>query len=486
MSSDNGGIIGVVNDPTSTTASGVWQQEEQYEAKVNDTWPQRPLFTTKSLRFNDGSSDSLNRTPSGDGNKRTFTFSTWLKISTIKEHMFFTCGVYSSTSLMQFYLNANGTLTMSQETSGGSIQSTLTTTQVFRDTSAWYHLVIAIDTTQGTASNRLKLYVNGTQVTSFSTETYPSQNTDFACNTSGVINTIGNRSGGNFYFDGYMSHVALVDGQALAPTVFGQTDSTSGIWKFKQPSGVTWGTNGFWLKFENSGALGTDSSGQSNTFAVNGNGRQALDTPSNVYATMNSLDQNGGMTFSEGNLSVASTSASWRSTRGTLGVTQGKWYYEVKVTNVSGANLDMMVGWGDFEIAIPSEFSSSNPALTYTAGSGNKQLNGVNSSYGDSYNINDIIGVAFDADNLTVEFFKNGTSQGSISTGCSSGITWTPVIALYGRYNNTKASFNFGNGYFGTTAVSSAGTNASGNGIFEYDVPSGYYALNTKNINTYG
>jgi len=428
----------------------------------------------------------LNRTPSSAGNRRTWTWSGWVKRNTNASgfHALFEAG-RGTNPFFVFSFYEDG-INVAQ-TAG--VSADWNSTRKFRDTNGFYHVMLVVDTTSatstmnGSSTDRMRVYVNNEQVV-LSGGSVPSQNADLQVNQA-IQHNIGGYNAISNMFDGYMSHVAFVDGQALAPTVFGQTDSTSGIWKFKQPSGVTWGTNGFWLKFENSGALGTDSSGNTNTFTVNGDGRQALDTPSNVYATMNSLDQNGGMTFSEGNLSVASTSASWRSTRGTLGVTQGKWYYEVKVTNVSGANLDMMVGWGDFEIAIPSEFSSSNPALTYTAGSGNKQLNGVNSSYGDSYNINDIIGVAFDADNLTVEFFKNGTSQGSISTGWSSGITWTPVIAVYGRYNNTKASANFGNGYFGTTAITSAGSNGNGS-LFEYDVPSGYYALNTKNINTYG
>jgi|11BtaG_2_1085332.scaffolds.fasta_scaffold11494_2 hypothetical protein len=424
----------------------------------------------------------LNRTPSGDGNKRTFTFSTWLKISTIKEHMFFTCGVYSSTSLMQFYLNANGTLTMSQETSGGSIQSTLTTTQVFRDTSAWYHLVIAIDTTQGTASNRLKLYVNGTQVTSFSTETYPSQNTDFACNTSGVINTIGNRSGGNFYFDGYMSHVALVDGQALAPTVFGQTDSTSGIWKFKAPSGVTWGTNGFHLKFENSGNLGLDSSGNSNTLAVNGNGRQALDTPSNVYATLNPLSSSA--TLTTGNTTGATADSTWRPASTTIGMlgTTGKYYAEFKV--ISGNNNYVGVYNLNTNFGTSQSTADAN-RIAYSTYDGEimRTLTGESTIAGlATSGSSDVVGIAINKNDGEVKFYKNGTL---IQTVSHSNITnYDLMIGCQLGYTSSSC-FNFGNGYFGTTAISSAGSNGNGS-LFEYDVPSGYYALNTKNINTYG
>jgi len=426
----------------------------------------------------------LNRTPSGDGNKRTFTFSTWLKISTIKEHMFFACGVNSSTSLMQFYLNANGTLTMSQETSGGSMQSNLTTTQVFRDTSAWYNFVMAIDTTQGTASNRVKLYVNGTQVTSFSTETYPSQNTDFACNTSGVINTIGNRSGGSFYFDGYMSHVALVDGQALAPTVFGQTDSTSGIWQFKSPSGVTWGTNGFHLKFENSGALGTDSSGNSNTFTVNGNLKQAVDTPSNVYATMNPLDYwYRNPVLSIGNTKIVDTTG-WSGARGTFGFSTGKWYWEIKLTG-SMDNHIHGVQLVDVNTRTQDPQQITGTTVFYNHDGGEMRTDGTQTTadYG-TFSSGDIMGVAVDMTAGSygqITIYKNGSAIVSNFNLSSSSTTIMPFSAV----GNCTTEYNFGNGYFGTTAITSAGSNGNGS-LFEYDCPANHYALNTKNINTYG
>jgi len=492
MSSDNGGIIGVVNDPTSTTASGVWQQEEQYEAKVNDTWPQRPLFTTKSLRFNDGSSDSLNRTPSGDGNKRTFTFSTWLKISTIKEHMFFTCGVYSSTSLMQFYLNANGTLTMSQENSSGSIQSTLTTTQVFRDTSAWYHFVIAIDTTQGTDSNRVKLYVNGSQVTSFSTSTYPSQNLDFACNTSSVINTIGNRSGGSFYFDGYMAEIILVDGSQLAPTSFGSTNS-DGVWIPSIYTG-TFGTNGFNLQFEDSSSLGTDSSANGNNFTVNNltSIDQTTDYPVVNYATFNSLwiqiTNNVQPAFSNGNLTATFDNAGTNEQGvSTIGVSSGKWYAEIKWDSAT-ANTATNTG------IFPVDYFGGDPfpsAYIYLADGTIRSKNSA-SSYGNSYTTGDIIGIALDLDNNKLYFSKNGTFQNSGDP--TSGSTGTGAISItadtyymycsdYASSGNRQASANFGNAPY---TISSGNADGNGYGNFEYAVPSGYYSLNTANLAEFG
>jgi hypothetical protein len=434
-----------------------------------------------SLRFDQGSNDYLNRTPSA-GNKKTWTWSGWVKRGKLAS----SDGIFGartggglpevyqfiSSDVLQFY---NYT---------GSFQFNFSTNRLFRDTSAWYHIVFAYDSTQATSSNRFKLYVNGVQETSFSTATYPPLNYDSFMN-SAVAHYIGAGSpaDGN-YFNGYLSEINFIDGQQLDPTSFGEFDSDSGVWK-PIPYTGSYGTNGFFLEFQNSAALGTDSSGNGNTFTVNNltSIDQTTDTPTNNFATTNPLDQNGGMTFSDGNLSNASTSASWRSTRGTFGVTQGKWFYEVKVVNTGGPLLDMMVGWADFTIKIPSEFSSSNPALTYTAGSGNKQLNGVNTAYGATYNVGDIIGVAFDADALTVTFYKNGTSQGSISTGWSSGIFWSPAISLYGRYGNTKASFNFGSPPF---TISSGNSDANGYGNFEYAVPSGYYSLNTKNLAEYG
>jgi len=497
MSSDNGGIIGVVNDPTSTTASGVWQQEEQYEAKVNDTWPQRPLFTTKSLRFNDGSSDYLNRTPSGDGNKRTFTFSTWLKISTIKEHMFFTCGVYSSTSLMQFYLNANGTLTMSQENSSGSIQSTITTTQVFRDVSAWYHLVIAIDTTQGTSSNRVKLYVNGTQVTSFSTATYPSQNLDFACNTSGVINTIGNRSGGSFYLDGYLAETILVDGQQLAPTSFGVTNS-DGVWT-PIPYTGTFGTNGFNLQFEDASSLGTDSSANGNNFTVNNltSIDQSTDYPVVNFATLNSLNTptSNAPTFSEGNLKTVTNGSDGNfGGTSTIGVSQGKWYAEFKFISTSGGMQVGITGDPSNDARLNNYTGENSLGYSVYSGNGNKYNNGSGSSFGVTWGANDIIGVALDLNNHKIYFHKNGTymnsgdpTSGATGTGSAFNLTTGYDYFFSISDGNSGASStidaNFGSPPY---AISSGNVDASGMGNFEYAVPSGYYSLCTRNLNLIG
>ena len=267
----------------------------------------------------------LTRTPSSTGNNQKFTISCWLKRSGLGSQEIFTNAYYAQSDngyLSASFVNDNIELT-------GWATAWRVTNAKFRDVSAWYHVVIAIDTTLATAGDRIKIYVNGSQITSFSTSNNPSQNHNFPFNTASFVQDVGCNnygSGRTQFFNGYISHYAQVDGQQLAPTVFGETDSTSGIWKFKSPSGVSWGTNGVHLKFENSGAMGTDSSGNSNTYTVGGNLKQALDTPSNVYCTVNPLDNyHSSSTLTNGNTTVAtgSGSPSWSYITSTLGVLTG-------------------------------------------------------------------------------------------------------------------------------------------------------------------
>jgi len=430
----------------------------------------------------------LNRTPSGAGNRKTFTISMWFKRSKLGSSQYLFNAKDGSNPQDAVFFSTSDTFYVALE----SISSGLETNRKFRDTSAWYNFVVAVDTTQGTNTNRVKLYVNGVQETSFNSPSYPSQNADCNLNTA-IVHNIGRRVGtGGDFIDGYMSHIAFVDGTALAPTVFGETDSTSGIWKFKSPSGVTWGTNGFHLKFENSGALGTDSSGNTNTFTVNGNLKQALDTPSNVYATLNPLNipTSNAPTFSNANSKGTSHSSGKWIGSSTLGVNSGKWYMEVKVTEQSGSNS--YIGVADEDGTSGNARNNGNGygngILYKTDGQYRRSTNGsaADVSYGNSYAQGDIIGIALNCDDNEIVFYKNGTAQNS---GTAISIP-TPVGFLFlnialGSAAAESFEVNFGNGYFGTTAITSAGSNGNGS-LFEYDVPSGFYALNTKNINTYG
>ena len=426
----------------------------------------------------------LTHTQTADSSNTKFTFSFWMKRSSISASQ---CiyATQSGSDEARIEINSSDELFLYKY--NGSFQWKLQTNRKFRDIFAWYHIVLKYDSTQSTSSDRLKLYVNGVEETSFASSTYPgsSENSNFF---QGAVAYIGCSENTAAFFDGYLSHVAMTHGYAYAPTTFGETDSTSGIWKFKSPSGVTWGTQGYHLKFENSGALGTDSSGQSNTFAVNGNLKQALDTPSNVYCAWNPLYP-AGMTFANGNTKLTQGSA-WKSMGGTLAVSSGKWYWEIK----NSGNYAYL-GFADIKLfnegCATRESFTVNAATTGTAYSmlsSSGTLNSVAASgsqnqktyTGATYG-NDIIGIALNLDDNEATWYKNGTALNSGTPLSIDAGTYIPAASLYG--NSCEA--NFGNGFFGTTAITSAGSNGNGS-LFEYDVPSGYYALNTKNINTYG
>jgi len=429
-------------------------------------------------------------------NSTKFTMSGWVKRGNLNSSSYnciMSCRQTSSSNAMGLWFGEDKVF-FNFGTSASASTTGFDTSAKVRDVNGWYHIVVAGDASQS-GTDKLKVWINGTQQTSFVTDNRSSFATleyDFG-NTSYPIQ-VGRKHDDTFFWDGYMSHVAFVDGQALAPTVFGETDSTSGIWKFKSPSGVTWGNNGFWLKFENSGALGTDSSGNSNTFTVNGNGRQAVDTPSNVYATLNSLIPSTNIAFSNGNNTVTGSQADnySQSTISTLGVSSGKWYCEAKYTTAN-SNANPNVGIATLENFRYDVNNTGSSGFANVRFDGQVYVDGSSGTatyWGSNPVAGDIIMFALDMDNGKFYLGKNGTWQnsgvptsGSTGTGSiTSSRSGTQAINV--RYLASVFDFNFGNGYFGTTAISSAGSNGNGS-LFEYDVPSGYYALNTKNINTY-
>jgi len=430
----------------------------------------------------------LSRTIGTPTNAKKGTISLWVKRGNLTDGRLVNSWGGSS---VQFFtlLQSNATIFIGDYDDPYNFE--LKTNRVFRDTSAWYHFVFSFDTTQGTASDRVKFYVNGIQETSFSTETYPSQNLDLNFGNSGDSFRIGVRDAEE-YFDGSMSHVHFIDGTAYAPTSFGQSDS-NGVWIPKPSPSVTYGTNGFFLKMDNSGNMGLDSSGNSNNFTTNGTITQAKDTPSNVFATWNSLFRKGTSTpaFSNGSLTSTFDDAGANEfALTTLGASSGKYYAEIKWVSATGTGA---TSTGILDMGY-SGTADPNNAVTNTFayfGNGNKNVSGSASSYGSSYTSGDIIGIAMDLDNNKLYFSKNGTWQNSgVPTSGSTGTGAIPTIAgvTYGfmtsDYNNKVCQLNTGNGYFGTTAVTSAGANASGNGIFEYDVPTGYTALSTKGLDS--
>jgi hypothetical protein len=358
------------------------------------------------------------------------------------------------------------------------------------------HIVVKVDSTQASAGDRVTFYVNGSEI-SLATETQPSQNFDFAFNNN-VLHNIGNRPSQTHYFDGSMTHFHFTDGYAYDASTFGETDSTSGIWKPKTSPSVTYGSNGFFLKFENSGAMGTDSSGNSNTWSVGGGTlTQNVDTPSNNFATLNPLyNQTGGqgVVLANGNTRCSYSPDSSRSAFGTIAVGTGKYYYEAKLESVGTAPVVGVVdlNWSNLNGASGYAFHDDALNFGYST-SGVKTSGGVSTAYGDTFTAGDIIGVAIDKTNNKLYFAKNGVWQnsgdptsGATGTGSAFNLASDTLYTSACRIRNGGDwSFNFGQGYFGTTSVASAGTSPSEGGIFEFDCPSGYQSLSTKGINSF-
>jgi hypothetical protein len=435
----------------------------------------------------------LTRTPSSAGNRRTFTISVWFKRTGLDQSNYiFDCdgGSAQSENVLGLYEDRLGFSVWNSSTSSSAVD--IRVARKLRDTNAWYHVVCAVDTTQATASNRVKIYLNGELQTSLTSTTYPSQNYETAIN-SAIAHDIGRWSdGAGRYFNGLMSHFHFIDGTAYDADTFGEEDSTTGEWKIKTSPSVTYGTNGYAL-FTND-ATGTDTSGNSNDFTVSGGTLTATqDSPSNVFATMNDLDNYYfGGTFSNGNNTVASVSSVESYWTSSLGASSGKYYWEVKIS-ASGSDREF-IGIADkvSEVTSFSAYSGNNKMRSYYGHSGSSVIGSTGSSFGATFGTGDIIGVAMDLDNHKIYYSKNGAWQGSGNpTTGSNGldIDTSPASGFYyaqgGNIHDTASTFqtNFGNGYFGTTEVSSAGTNASGIGIFEYDVPTGFTALSTKGLN---
>jgi hypothetical protein len=441
-------------------------------------------------------STSLSRTQANGTSSRIFTASIWFKRSPVTN-----VGnqpIWSSSSstgdALDLILQGNGEIVF--EDVNGNAPKFVTSRQL-RDPSAFYNVVVAVDSTQATDTNRVKIYLNGVQETSFSTATYPTQNMDFAISTSADTMKFG--SGGQYntnYFDGLMSYVAFVDGTAYDASYFGEVDSASGIWKINTSPSVTYGTNGCFLKMDTS-SPGSDISGNNNTFTASGTPTLAEDNASNNLATLNPLYYSTTQsTLSNGNLTATSSGANWNNFHSTIAPSTGKWYWEIKVVNV-GSNTHPIgiVGadWSDINSTSPGDsFDNDTTGISYIQ-TGEKDVAGSRSSYGNSYTTNDIIGVAMDLTNSKLYFSKNGTFQnsgdptsGATGTGAISIVSGHSYLASFAHYNTMVDSINFGNGFFGVTAVASSNADAAGHGLFEYAVPTGYYTLNTKNLNTYG
>jgi hypothetical protein len=449
-----------------------------------------------SLRFNSGSSDYLNRTLGTATNRKIWTWSGWVKRSALTSRTTLFSASVDGNNESTFWLNSNDNLTIQEYISASNID--LQTTQLFRDVSAWYHIVIAYDSTQATSTNRIRVYVNGTEVTSFSTSVYPSLNYETRINNN-VAHEIGRTSSDyTNFFNGYQSEIYFIDGQQLAPSDFGEFDEDSGIWKPIAYTG-TYGTNGFYLEFKDSSALGDDTSGNSNDFTVNNltSIDQTTDTPTNNFATWSPLFGGNAQyaTFSEGNLKLDGNNASNAGTNlnSTIGASSGKYYMEVKALDIQGASYPGVGVMMEDDVFVSLGQVGGNPnSVSYRPG-GTVITNGSVTSTQDTYTDNDIIGIALDLDNGAVYFAKNGTYQnsgvptsGASRTGSLYNFTPSSKVYFFGAtvYDTTSViSANFGNAPY---TIASGNADANGYGNFEYAVPSGYYALNTKNLAEYG
>ena len=432
-------------------------------------------------------------TGSTDAAKK-FTVSLWIKRGGLGVSQVMWSSGSGASAGLDLYFDTNDNLCF--EALDGSDNPKIISDREFRDVGAWYHIVAAIDTPQATPADTVKLYVNGVQETSFSTASYPAQDYVFSIGTTSDTMKVGTgtMAGATNYWNGNMAHLHYTDGQVYAASNFGSTDATSGIWVPNSAPSVTYGNNGLFLKFA-SGALGTDSSGNANTMAATGTLTATKDNAMNNFCTLNPLDNYlQSMTYSQGNNTIVTDYAS--PATATVGVATGKWYWECKAVASSG---------GDFYTGVRStQVTDANAENGYRANdwsyygpTGNYLNNNTDTSYGNSYTVGDIIGVALDITNSKLYFSKGGVWQnsgvptsGGTGTGAISitavGSTplgfYTPAAGGWSSSVDYTWSFNFGNGYFGTTAVSSSESDDAGEGSFEYDVPAGYYAICTNNL----
>ena len=502
-----GGIIRKTpQTPSQTSAQGIWDMASVTQAVKENTWPIAgvPDPISKSLRFRSSASAYLNRTPASAGNRRTWTFSTWIKLGEIaaSNGTIFAAGTASGETT-RFYLRYTG----SQFQTGYGSQNLDTTSAVYRDPSAWYHLVLAVDTTQATAANRLKIYVNGVQQ-AVSTSVNYTQNVDTAVNNSVTHSIARDHIIPGGYFDGYLTETYLIDGQALTPSSFGNTNDQTGVWQPIAYTG-TYGTNGFYLPFSNTAStttLGNDFSGNSNNWTTNNISLTSgttydsmVDVPTpwipyntagdtgalfrGNYAVLNPLWKGANITPTDGNLTNPLNSGSPNAALSTMPMSTGKWYAEM--TNTAS--------YGDVGLCI---VAANLTAPTFTIGSTTQTgLWEVYDNGGGIYVTSD--GGAFSSSLGATRFRPAGTIQ--FAYDASNGYFWigrnnTWYDSSFGTTGNPSTGANptftisSSRGPFNIGAGSNSATNAQywnfGQRPFSYTPPSGFKTLNTTNLPT--
>jgi hypothetical protein len=503
----NGGFIGTENITDNTKASGVYNLSEVGQKIALNEYPTARYTPSRSLRFDASRSTYLSRTPASAGNRRTWTWSGWVKrgaLTGVRQALFTSvttdAGVYWG---LEF--NANNNLNIFDSNSASGVA--LTSTRVFRDISAWYHIAVAVDTTQATASNRIKLYVNGEQITSFSVVNYSPLNSDTRINST-VIHSIGSwfpATGNTLPFDGYITDVNFVDGQSLTPSAFGEYEPRTNEWKPKRYAG-TYGTNGFYLSFANnastttlglddgtglagSGAGSNDWTLVNHSVSIGANYDSMTDVPgvgSQVtndiggvtrgnYATMNPLDKSASLTITNGNLSITTASNAHQYSRHTIQLpTSGKWYWEVTGTFSSTSRngtgiISNSTSVSDYPFGTSQSFGwylGSNTNNWYWSNNGTLGFNIVPASGA-------VFQMCYDADNKTIYAGINNTFYNS--AGSSSGSPSTL---------SNPTSSNIPDGLFPATGVYGSGTMSVNHGQrpFAYTPPAGFKSLCTTNL----
>ena len=450
-----------------------------------------------SLRLT-GTNDYMHKTGSA-GSRREFTISFWIKGGSPGGGTIFSTGDYDAgDGVLQITVSDSGRLTFDdydQDNDSYNQRWVTPGTTNFRDPAAWYHICVAVDSTQSTYANRVKFYLNGENISSLFTNNAadrPVQNADFHINYA-KPHTLGRRYDAANYFPGYISEFCLIDGTTLDPTSFGEFDEDSGIWKPIDVSGLTFGTNGFYLDFEDSSNLGNDKNGGTDLTEVNlAATDQSTDTPTNNFATLNPL--HFGTTIAAGYSNLTEGNCLFTSTQdgspypyyfSTMAVSQGKWYAEFKRVS-STVMIGIATGVADSFLGNNAkDYAMYENGQTFTSGSG--------SGYGDSLDDNDIIGVAMDLDNNKLYFSNQGVWQNSSDP--ESGATGTGAVSITAPASNGTGVYHFAAGDSGggspviqcnfgnpIVALSSGNTDGNGYGNFEYAVPSGYLSLCTANI----
>jgi len=445
-----------------------------------------------SLRFDDGSSDYLSRTPASDGNRKTWTLSFWCKRANLENGVLFSSGTNSNNFFRIYFAVDQLDL---RSTISGVVRGRVKTTAVYRDPSAWYHFVVSLDSTFGTAAERMNVYVNGVLQDLTITNNFANDNHYWNSTQQqniGVDYTLDSSS--IDFFDGYLAEIYFIDGQQLDPTSFGEFDADTGIWKPIDVSGLTFGTNGFYLDFENSGSLGADVSSNGNNFTVNNltSDDQMIDTPTNNFCTLNPLFRGGtvGETIEEGNLFYDSGDNRETFVCATQSVSTGKWYFEIlpSATDTHGAygftNADNLL---QTTSALTSPYDLNIGGMIRPDGNGTPSYKINSTSTTISVTTTSVFGIALDADTGDIEFFENNVSVGS---GTITGITnYIPFANCHSSSTGRRAiaTFNFGqDSSFAGSKTRQNNTDNNGQGDFYYAPPSGYYALNTKNLAEYG